>query len=292
MKLLLDSGAYSAFTQGDHIDLQNYTDFIKRHQLSPYCYFNLDTIPGAAGVQELRLGHIERAAQQSYVNHQTMKQAGLWPIPVVHEGESFRHLEAYLRDGEPCIALAPFANGVNAIRWLDDCFTVLGDCKVKVHGLGLTTAIILHRYPWASVDSGTWFKQSAAALIPVPLYRNNKPDYSLPPDIISLGKTTRGLHVDTLDQYDLGRLQRYLAEVEIDLAPARVDYRTRWVVWIKYLQALAASTETTIYFVSALSHIMRDTLLGCGAEFHLLSYYYLRDQPDHRFRDYVGSTEH
>src|SRR5262245_64126237 len=129
-----------------------------------------------------------------------MKEAGLCPIPVVHEGEPFRHLEAYVSDGEPCIALAPFANGANAIPWLDDCFAVLGDSKVKVHGLGLTTALVLHRYPWASVDSGTWFKQPAAALIPVPLYRNNKPDYSRSPDIGSLGKNPRAKHVDTPDE--------------------------------------------------------------------------------------------
>jgi hypothetical protein len=49
--------------------------------------------------------------------------------------------------------------------WLDRVFDKFltnpdGTPKVKVHGFGLTTPDLLFRYPWYSVDSGTWWRVS------------------------------------------------------------------------------------------------------------------------------------
>ena len=131
-----------------------------------------------------------------------MKEAGLSPIPVFHQDEDFDWLQRYCRDGESYIALAPSKRLAHrCIPWVDDCFALISDFpRVRVHGLGTTSPLIAHRYKWASLDFGTWFRQPAAALIPIPLYRNDKHDYSLSPDIVSVGHQPRGKHVDALDE--------------------------------------------------------------------------------------------
>ena len=58
-------------------------------------YVNLDSIP-AKKTLEAR----EAAARQSYKNQQVMKEAGLHPIPVFHQGENWLWLEKMLKDGE------------------------------------------------------------------------------------------------------------------------------------------------------------------------------------------------
>lgn len=47
MKIMLDSGAYSAWTLGNSIDIDDYISFIKRKTAHLECYVNLDVIAGA-----------------------------------------------------------------------------------------------------------------------------------------------------------------------------------------------------------------------------------------------------
>ena len=152
--------------------------------------------------------------------------------------------------------------------------------------MGTTSPLIAHRYNWTSMDSGTWFRQAGAALIPVPLLKDGQLDYALSPDIMSLGKYPRGLHIEDLDDYDLGRVNRWLAELGIELTQARTDYQIRQRIWIAYFKNLGLSSSTRIVFVSVFGKL-RQVLLQCGAEYHLLSYYQLRDVPDTKLQNYV-----
>ena len=106
MDILLDSGAFSAFNLGEHIDLDDYIGFVKANKGLIYRCINLDKIPGNFGIREWRPEGIEAAAAASYANHQKMKEAGLNPIPVFHQDENFRWLEKYLADGEDYICLS------------------------------------------------------------------------------------------------------------------------------------------------------------------------------------------
>ena len=47
IKWFLDSGAFSAFTQGAEIDIQEYIEFIKEHKDYLEAYANLDVIGDA-----------------------------------------------------------------------------------------------------------------------------------------------------------------------------------------------------------------------------------------------------
>jgi hypothetical protein len=296
-KILLDSGAYSAWTLGATINLDDYIEFIKRNEHLLDFYINLDVIPGSDGQRHWRSDQIEKAAAASYCNQQRLRDAALKPIPVFHQGEPFKWLDRYLQDGEPYIALAPSDGGVNALPWLDDCFALLkGRLHVKVHGLGLTTPLILHRYPWASVDSATWLKQSSVGQIPIPLYRDGKPDYGLRPEIFVVSDRARargGRHIESADDFDLERIQRYLNEhVGIDVLEARYSEVHRWRVWITYFRGLEVSSSTRIIFVTNIDHRQNEILTQQQVHNRLLSFFRIKDTPRTALEDYIAGRMH
>jgi hypothetical protein len=288
VKVMVDSGAYSAWSRKVTIDLDQYIGYLQRNEHLLDSYFNLDVIPGADGGREWRPDHIERAAESSYKNLQRMKAAGLSPIPVFHQDEDYRWLKQCLAYGESYIALAPFDGGYDAIPWLHNCFALLSQYpQVKVHGLGMTTRGILHRFPWYSVDSTTWIKQAGAHLIPVPLCRNGRFDYSSR-DVISLGDQPHGKHIDHLDEFDLAWVHRFLKEVVgIELAEARSSHKARWRVWITFFKQLEPSISARIIFATSVNEQMRQTLLQCHAQYHLLSYHVLRSMLGDKLQHYV-----
>ena len=206
---MLDSGAYSAWTRGARIDIREYIQFIQRNEALLACYVNLDVIAGDGGNRAWRQADIEKAAAQSYANQQRMKDAGLRPIPVFHQDEVVHWLERYLSDGECYIGLSPYKrqNRRDAVRWLDRCFTLLtanGRPLVKTHAFGVTSPIILHRYPWASADSSKWALAAGFGQVPVPVYTNGQPDFTVQHDAFAM--TTRSTnqgrrHVDRTRRY-------------------------------------------------------------------------------------------
>src|SRR5580692_1929900 len=86
ISLMLDSGAFSAWKRGISINLAEYIAYIKKHEHLLASYVCLDQIPGKPGVKRTQ-AEVDDAAAQSYKNQQTMKKAGLTPIPVFHQGE-------------------------------------------------------------------------------------------------------------------------------------------------------------------------------------------------------------
>ena len=295
--ILLDCGAYSAFTQGTSIKLDQYIAYVKHNRHLVDCYLNLDVIPGSDGRREWKVEHIERAAKQSHENQLRMKAAGLSPIPVFHRGESFKWLKRMLRDGENYIALAPLPWGVHRheiMHWLNDCFMRLTDRGrplVKVHGLGVTSLLICRSYPFFSVDSTTWFKSGALGHIPVPIYVDDRPDYRLSPTVVTMTDRSRHgrNHIDELIGYDFDRVRRYLNEqVGIDIEHARYGHRHRQAVWVNYFQGLEASCSTRIVFVTDTSRRLTEVLTRSQARHRLLSYFKLKEQRDDALADYVA----
>lgn len=172
--VLLDSGAFSAWNKGETIDVKDYIAFIRVNQHLVDSYVCLDTIPGSKGRMDRSQESIEKSASASYKNQQIMRDAGLAPIPVFHQGERFEWLERYLADGEPYIGISPYMRSTQAtlIRWLDDCFArvtdSLGRPLVRTHGFGVTSHEVMWRYPWHSVDSTTWAIAPAYGMLILP----------------------------------------------------------------------------------------------------------------------------
>jgi len=152
--ILLDSGAYSAKNSGAEIELPEYIEFVREHgwrfKGGVIC---LDVIG-------------DRKA--SYENWRIMRDEGVDTMPVFHlqtdrpEDDSYEWLERYLEEAD-YIAVGAIAKMNLSLKmqgldfvWNKYLTDNSGKPIVKVHGLGITTAKIMLRYPWYSVDSTTW----------------------------------------------------------------------------------------------------------------------------------------
>lgn len=142
--IFLDSGAWSAFTQGVHVDIQEYITYVKRNAHWFTVYSNLDDMTNWKATAR---------------NQQIMEDAGLRPLPVFHTGEPFEALERYLDLGYPYIALGkiiPYTNTPKAIMpWVLKCFKAARG-KAVYHGFGVTNWTLLSSFPWYSADSSSW----------------------------------------------------------------------------------------------------------------------------------------
>lgn len=193
--LFLDSGAYSAFSKGVEIDIQEYIAFIKEHIDFIEIYAGLDVIGDA---------------EASLRNQEVMEAAGLRPIPCFHFNEDWDYLRYYV-DNYDYIALGGVAqargNRQSLVSWMDSCFEIICDQpsrlpKVKVHGFAVTSVTLMRRYPWWSVDSTSWVMSSRNGVIPVPKFRNGKYDYLQDPQKVSVSPRSpntkeHGKHITT-----------------------------------------------------------------------------------------------
>jgi len=123
IKLMLDSGAFSVWSSGKKIDLDEYTKFCKEHS-NFTTVVNLDVIPpkGLRLSKELK----EACCQEGWDNYMSMlRHIPLEQlVPVFHRGEDFKWLEKYLDFGSPYIGLSPRFDGTSWRRrqaFLQEC---------------------------------------------------------------------------------------------------------------------------------------------------------------------------
>lgn len=263
IKLMLDSGAFSAWKRGVAIDIDEYCDYIKQHQHLLYSYVTLDHIPGKPNVKRT-LAEINHSAELSYKNQQYMKKLGLSPIPVFHMGEDFKWLRRYMDDGEPYIGISPAADLPQpAIRdWLDRAFTVVCDKdgwpKVKTHGFGVASFDLLKRYPWFTADATSWALTAAYGSIYVPQYKGNEPCYDLSPVKLTVSEVDRKAKDLPSDHYlRYGPLMKrrvvdfLTQEVGVKVEDAAKDYevRARAIVYFMLKFQDAIGEQPFRYFV-------------------------------------------
>lgn len=233
IQLMLDSGAFSAWNQGTSIDLRKYIAFLREYEKHLFSYVVLDVLP--EGKESARTAEAnERGARLSDINQQKMKDAGLSPIPVFHQDESFKWLELMLKNGETYIGISSRKDLTHkrVMPWLDEVWSVLADSKgrpiVRTHGFGITAIPMLLRYPWYTTDSTTWALSAGFGLIYVPPPGlDGKPNYLTHPQQV----VTSGIEQDSLGQQErqFDRLGpagqawvRYFVEEECGLTMSQV----------------------------------------------------------------------
>jgi hypothetical protein len=144
-EVFLDSGAFSAFSQGAKVDIVAYCNYISQYKHLLTVYSNLDVIGSAEG---------------TFANQKHMEKRGLEPLPVFHVGEDWKYLKTYL-EYRPYIALGgmvPYNSSGRSkkiIPWLVQCFKRAKNISVY-HGFGCTSWDLIMNFPWYSVDSSTW----------------------------------------------------------------------------------------------------------------------------------------
>jgi hypothetical protein len=166
----IDSGAFSAWSRQQTIDLEEYAEYILAHRdLYTGWVASLDVIPGRKGGPKPTSAERARAADEGWENWvqltKMLKPAGIKPIHTYHIGEPIEFLNR-LTDESEHLSLGGTSTlpTKQKIEWLDSVWPYLTDDKGwpirKVHGFACTAVKIMQRYPWYSVDSASWLHSS------------------------------------------------------------------------------------------------------------------------------------
>lgn len=157
-KIFLDSGAFSAFTLGKNIDINNYCNYIKS---------NIDIIKKEDGILMASVLDGIGDPFKTYHNQLKMEYEGVKPLPCFHFGEDERFLNWYIKH-YPYITIGGMVGrpAKDLIKWLDRIWdnhmiNAAGNPILKVHAFGITSTKIIKRYPWYSCDSSSWIQSAA-----------------------------------------------------------------------------------------------------------------------------------
>ena len=213
-QLMLDSGAFSAYTQKTKIDIGDYIDYIKRNEKHLELYFNLDVIYDGG---------------KSYMNWTHMRANGLVDtVPVYHIGTDERYLKKYIGLTD-YIAIGAIADMSTSKRMesLDriwkDYLTDSGGMPIgKVHGFGLTSLRVMKSYPWYSVDSTSWVMFGRYGAILVPKTSNGEYVYDENPHIVTVSskspkKKTKYAHYETMEENVQWEILKYIEDMGFNI---------------------------------------------------------------------------
>jgi len=150
----VDSGGFSAWSQGVSIDLDRYASWLRRYARVIDHYANLDVIGSSRG---------------TLLNQIRLERLGLRPLPIVHYGSSQEEIRRYHSRGYEyqCLGgMVPRLGSMSAalrrgqehdgLRWLKDSHEAAAELGVKLHGFGVTSWGLVQAFPWRSVDSSSW----------------------------------------------------------------------------------------------------------------------------------------
>ena len=153
--LMIDSGAFSVWSRGKVIRVEDYADFIidskkEFKDITNLYYVNLDVIGNEDSTNK---------------NLEYLEKRGLEVLPVFTYQASFSELDRLMDKYEYILfgGLVPL-KGNTLIKWLEPCFArILKHYKktgklLKVHLLGITRQKVLNRYPVYSCDSTSWLQ--------------------------------------------------------------------------------------------------------------------------------------
>lgn len=162
-KIFIDSGAYSAWTQGVTIDTDKYIQWLNQRSDFIYLCGQVDAIPNS-------ISEVNEAAEKTWSNYLYMKSKLNNPDSLLytfHVGEPIRFLKralSYKDDSGkyiPYIALGGMVGKSAQTRrnFLTMAFNIIKKSpnpNVKIHTFGMTDKRLLAEFPITSTDSTAW----------------------------------------------------------------------------------------------------------------------------------------
>lgn len=257
---LLDSGAFSAWSKNEKIDIDSYIEFCQQTRSSFEAFANLDVIPGRWG-QIPSSEEVEQSATEGWMNFRYMVERGLpreKVVHVFHQGEDFKWLEKLVeyheKEGSEIgyIGISPANDRTTEqkIYWLERCMPYItkpdGSARIKFHGFGVTAYEIMRRYPWYSVDSTTWMRMAAYGRIHVPdKFKDfskvdviGVTDQSALASNILFNKSTPTVHLGVMPKEYRKQLDEYLATFGVTAEQSRTDYKARLKIALHYFKGV------------------------------------------------------
>lgn len=175
-KIMVDSGAFTAYTKGVTLDVDDYISFLNEYGDDLEVFVACDSVPDPANVDT-------SFADKTWENYLYMYER-LRPeirhklIPVFHYGEDFKHLVRMLEyvheDGSHLdyIGLAISLEGTTKVRinWANECRKIIessSNPNVKTHAFGVGVKSVLDYINVTSTDATSWVKRAAFGMIAV-----------------------------------------------------------------------------------------------------------------------------
>jgi len=236
--LMIDSGAFSVWNNGNEIDLDIYIAFCKKHLDAIDTIVALDVIPGLPGNRlSLTKGNISKACKQGWTNYMKMLDAGLPKdkvMPVFHQNDDWKWLQRFMDEGVPYFGISPANDCGSSIRqmWLDTCMKYICDSdgypKAKFHGFAVTSIPLMLRYPWYSVDSASWMKHAVFGVVILPSMKTNGEwDYLRSPQRIFVTKpgekaADKISHYNLLAPHTKKAVKRYFDSIGVPIGTSRI----------------------------------------------------------------------
>jgi hypothetical protein len=216
-KVFLDSGAFSAHSLGVKIDINAYCDYIKK---------NSDILRIEDGIIMASVLDGIGNAQQTYENQLFMESKGVRPLPCFHFGENPKYLEWYVSNyGYITIGGLVRKSTVDQITWLDRMWPLMldgsGRPKLKVHAFGVTSPVLMKRYPWYSCDSSSWIQAASFGSI----FTSEWGPIAVSKD--SPSKHEAGRHLTTLTDIEKSSVEKMLAVKGFNLERLESVYESR-----------------------------------------------------------------
>ena len=227
--LMLDSGAFTAWTKGDEVDLDHlmhdYGAIIERfgQNLDRISLINLDKIPGAPG-RTPGYDEIQRAIEISDKNFAILqKHFGDIVLPVFHQGEDLTRLaEVKAQTNFICISPRNDLPEYQRVLWSQEVHAqTIG---WQTHGLAATGLEMMSTVPWSTVDSASWVFTGALGDISI-LLGGNVRNISCSDE--SPAKKELGKHLDNITPIEKDAIITRLHEIGLTEELVRTSHGHR-----------------------------------------------------------------
>lgn len=186
----IDSSAFSIFTTGAKVTLDDYIAFLKKVLAQPghkvEIYAGLDVIGDPVGGD---------------VNQLKMEDAGLKPMATYHRGDNIDFLKKFLDRGYEYIAIGGMAiadeytSAASLFPFLDSVYREIcskdGRPRIKTHLFGIGAPEAILRYPCTSSDSAHWMSPGAFGSIMFPKFENGKPNWFISMNKVAISVESR-----------------------------------------------------------------------------------------------------
>lgn len=199
-ELMLDSGAFTAWTKGDEVHLDHlmhvYGDMLDKYKdsMKEIWLINLDKIPGSPG-RTAGIDEINEAIAISDTNFSKLVSAfGDRVLPVFHQNENEQRLEEVVQMA-PYVCISPRNDLPEKSRVSWSQYVHGLQPTMKTHGLATTGSKMLTTVPWHSADSASWVFAGAMGNITLLL---NQKVASISMSDESPSKKDMGKHYDTM----------------------------------------------------------------------------------------------
>lgn len=226
--IFLDSGAFSAFNTGVKVPIDQFGKFCAKYEKWFDIIASLDVIGDA---------------HASDKNFHLLRDMGATKVfPTFHYGEPFEFLDKMMKESK-VIGLggvAQLGSGKPLFDFLDACWARLTDSKGKathkVHGFAVTSAYLIARYPWYSVDSASWLY--AASYGAVAVFDNGKMNNVTVSGKSSQAKELGGRAYGVLSPSEQKWFRDYIAQCGVTIEQVSEDYIPRQIVNVYSYQLL------------------------------------------------------